>query len=548
MEAQCIGVVRHAERADSMFAFLNGTRWHQTQEAQDWPTDPPLSDAGLVHARRMAADARIFAEGARTTIQVVVTSPYFRCVQTAVALCLELGQHTVLLVDRELGEVYGPSVMGEREPAAPSRPVSHLFEYCGRHGVHCKARAIGKWPTWPENLQGARRRYATRFLTLLQRAKTVRRNFLLITHADCVGAALRMMPSHADSHVESIDFGGMFFAKRQARPEVQERPGLEDASQRLVRFSEVVPTPEEAREDSPSFWAGAKKCCSLSAWEEDRAPQASRLEGSEAFSIRASEGWVVQTSDMTLQRRAGGAPGANFTKRVKRIARESAFTCEKVVSLLVGLPESSLQGEELQVPASTRQPTTLSFSTFLFGASDIGNVSDLGDSRHSTETCLLGSSLACVESTPQCAAELDVLQSPGARHVLPLRSWGPATSQDLVSAAIMKLGRGEERVLSATCARRPSLTPRARSARRVPALARPTSPRSPISPASFAPGASEGQEVRECLHSLASASPDKGEPQESGAPTKCSELAAVRQEVALKGLEGSILLRRRSRA
>ena len=55
-------------------------------------------------------------------MRVVVSSPFFRCVQTACEICLALGgpeEDVILLLDRELGEVYGPSMMGAEEPKTP---------------------------------------------------------------------------------------------------------------------------------------------------------------------------------------------------------------------------------------------------------------------------------------------------------------------------------------------------------------------------------------------------------------------------------------------
>ena len=40
-----------------------------------------------------------------------------------------------LLVDRSVGEVYGPSVMGDSEPTDIVRPVSDAIKYCREQGV-----------------------------------------------------------------------------------------------------------------------------------------------------------------------------------------------------------------------------------------------------------------------------------------------------------------------------------------------------------------------------------------------------------------------------
>ena len=51
LPTQLFGVVRHAERADGVFAFWEGGRWSSSEDGRRFPLDPPLSDAGLDQAR-----------------------------------------------------------------------------------------------------------------------------------------------------------------------------------------------------------------------------------------------------------------------------------------------------------------------------------------------------------------------------------------------------------------------------------------------------------------------------------------------------------------
>eukprot|EP00928_Gymnodinium_smaydae_P088227 TRINITY_DN72334_c0_g1_i1.p1 TRINITY_DN72334_c0_g1~~TRINITY_DN72334_c0_g1_i1.p1 ORF type:complete len:266 (+),score=38.39 TRINITY_DN72334_c0_g1_i1:62-859(+) len=212
--SQFFAVVRHAERADGLFAFTGDMRWCQTDDYRHWQFDPPLSNCGHAQAKEMAATLQDASERQGSPINVVISSPYARCIQTAVAICQELPRAR-LLVDRSLGEVFGPSVMGETEPICPVRPLSDVMEYCEQQGVTFNGSTLGKWPSWPEDLKAARRRFANRFLTYLHRASKAKRNFVLVTHGDCVGAALAMMPSHAEQRVERIEYGGMFVCWRK---------------------------------------------------------------------------------------------------------------------------------------------------------------------------------------------------------------------------------------------------------------------------------------------------------------------------------------------
>ncbi|CAJ1373293.1 unnamed protein product [Effrenium voratum] len=89
---QLFGVVRHAERADGVFAIWEGTRWCSSDDGRRFPLDPPLSDAGLDQADGMGRRISSFAEQKGTSFHVVVCSPYARCVQTAVKICKQLGR------------------------------------------------------------------------------------------------------------------------------------------------------------------------------------------------------------------------------------------------------------------------------------------------------------------------------------------------------------------------------------------------------------------------------------------------------------------------
>lgn len=222
-DVQLIGISRHAERADASWALVNGSWWHRTEDFAQWPTDPPLSDNGVEQAQEMGREVRMFAEQAGAQIHVIVTSPYWRCIQTSAEICRELGESTKVLIDRTLGEVYGPSVMGNSEPHDSVRPISEAFRYFKDRGVCYEHKSIGKNPEWPEDLRKARWRFATRVLTYMRRSVKTRRNFLVVSHADCVGAALALMPSEAGKFLEKVGYGGMFLAKRGIEPAERRR-------------------------------------------------------------------------------------------------------------------------------------------------------------------------------------------------------------------------------------------------------------------------------------------------------------------------------------
>jgi broad specificity phosphatase PhoE len=211
---QFAGVLRHTERADATWAEVEGDFWHNTDDMKNWPLDPPLSDNGVEAAREMGQRVAKAAEEFNTAVDVVVSSPFLRCIQTAIEVCCKMGPKTRLLVDYSLSEIYGPCVMGLMEPQRTTRSMDHILQLCRSRGVDCEPECVGQWPCWPENVQAARRRFATRYLTYLQRSLRVRRNFLIVSHADCVGASLSMMPAEVGSAVNSVEYGGMFLAHR----------------------------------------------------------------------------------------------------------------------------------------------------------------------------------------------------------------------------------------------------------------------------------------------------------------------------------------------
>ena len=218
---QFIGVLRHTERFDSAFATLDGGYWLGSRESKEFPYDPPLSDNGVSHATQIGQNVRRATNEFDVVVHSVATSPYLRCVQTALEVCCQLGPDTNLIVDCSLGELYGPHCMGTTEPkkAPLIRDIRHIVQLCRSRGITCEPQYVGQWPTWPEDLQSARRRFAKCFLKYLRRSVRVRRNFLIVSHADCVGSALSMMPSQGVAIVEKIEFGGMLLAHRLLRPE-----------------------------------------------------------------------------------------------------------------------------------------------------------------------------------------------------------------------------------------------------------------------------------------------------------------------------------------
>eukprot|EP00931_Biecheleriopsis_adriatica_P120712 TRINITY_DN95812_c0_g1_i1.p1 TRINITY_DN95812_c0_g1~~TRINITY_DN95812_c0_g1_i1.p1 ORF type:complete len:397 (-),score=42.93 TRINITY_DN95812_c0_g1_i1:36-1226(-) len=202
-------VVRHEDRADSLdAAFVCGKHWCKTDDFTKWPLDPPLSDSGLSKAAEVGHRLRELSDECGSRVNIVLSSPYHRCIQTASAIRQVLGPDTPLLVDLSLGEVFGPCVLGESKPNLP------CVRFQDGSSKQPRFKTAGSWPVWPESINSARQRFANRFLRYLNRSLGKCRNFVIVTHADAVAAALCVMPSMIGD-IQCIQPGGLVFARRQ---------------------------------------------------------------------------------------------------------------------------------------------------------------------------------------------------------------------------------------------------------------------------------------------------------------------------------------------
>eukprot|EP00429_Kryptoperidinium_foliaceum_P039613 CAMPEP_0176176672 /NCGR_PEP_ID=MMETSP0120_2-20121206/90492_1 /TAXON_ID=160619 /ORGANISM="Kryptoperidinium foliaceum, Strain CCMP 1326" /LENGTH=1030 /DNA_ID=CAMNT_0017514717 /DNA_START=86 /DNA_END=3175 /DNA_ORIENTATION=+ len=421
-QSQVFGVVRHAERADSVYGIYQGTRWTQTEDFLKYPMDPPLSDVGLEAAFEETAQ-RIakFAVENNARIPIVVTSPYFRCVQTAAQVCRALGPDVRLLIDNSLGEVYGPAVMGEREPISPTRPMDQIVQWCRSRGVKCMSKTIGKWPEWPEDLQAARRRYADRFLTFLQRSIVAKRNFVLVTHGDCVGATVTMMPSQGGSKLEKVEYGGMFLGKRKDQRSKDKVDGATSGRRSPSsppldsRMKGILPCetlhsddePDEEAEaiDNPRFWKEVSRLDKPleGGWMQSSAPPGTVREFLPPEPPKASDGWQVETYDLVLRSKSRPTTATEvFTKKMSSLVKNSKFSREQIERLLGELSDKPLGDTDesintLAMQARTRVDTTgrtsTNVSTLLFGASEFGTHSEIGDNYGDEGTVITSSSI-----------------------------------------------------------------------------------------------------------------------------------------------------------
>ncbi|CAK9087737.1 Serine/threonine-protein phosphatase [Durusdinium trenchii] len=207
--AVVLGVLRHGERADESSSF---NEWGCSADAASYPHDCPLTSRGCWQIQQLAQ------EFAQLEIKVVISSPFLRCVQTALIVAEECQAEAVLL-DEELGEVFGPAVF-ESEVPWPPRDWTVLLKTLEAMGCRCDrlklGRILGRRPQWPETIQAARVRYAKRFLDYMRRCRHTRRNCILVSHGHMLPVCASILPELQDRKVASVEYGAALVATWQA--------------------------------------------------------------------------------------------------------------------------------------------------------------------------------------------------------------------------------------------------------------------------------------------------------------------------------------------
>lgn len=393
---QLCGVIRHTERADGADAMGEGESWHCTEDMHKWPLDPPLSDHGVAAAKTLGQRVlHLTKEAAGTEVHVIVSSPYLRCIQTALEVCVALGPDTRLLVDRSLGEIYGPMAMGlmEPNPECTVHPAEYILDLCSKRGVACEPQYVGESPIWPESLRAARRRFAGRFLTYLRRSLRVRRNFLIVSHADCVGAAHSMMPSEVGFVLDQVKYGGMFLAQRQFNsgcisprrrscPAILKlSPGADSAKtheqcEQGCESDSPCSTRAESKASDPSVASVQEQCKQGVESEPLRSPSPLAHQYSPRSVL--GDGWQVKCYDLKRGRAQEGEQ-VPLERRLSELASDSSFSHRLIEQLLVmQLSDLPLNRDAIGCGGCVKAPlqelslednASLSNSTVVFGAS-----------------------------------------------------------------------------------------------------------------------------------------------------------------------------------
>lgn len=198
-------VMRHGHRQDE--ADLTWTH------GATRPWDPPLSTKGRTQAREAAGGV------CGLQVDLVVTSPFKRCLQTSAELVAELGlPQGSWLVDWGLSEVCDPRILLHGRPdcehMAKGRPIDSWMwggatlaealdmfsESCAEQlpslRVRPEPREGSRPPPFPEALEGGLKRYCRAVQQLVWSYPG--KNLLVVTHGECVRAVVNMVEPRAE--------------------------------------------------------------------------------------------------------------------------------------------------------------------------------------------------------------------------------------------------------------------------------------------------------------------------------------------------------------
>lgn len=212
---QTLVLLRHSEREDRV-----NVNYKQTEEGKVWPHDCPITANGVQLARDVAKEMLDLHKEVRFT--VVVSSPYRRCLETAAEVAKKL--KLPVMIDQEMGEVWDHEMSQDPPPWRTANQLKTLVKPLKMNvinpaletedpvtngGIKC----FGKPPNWPESLDDAKARYAVRIETYIERSADTEQNFLIVTHADAVAAALALF-ERGGADIKDMDFCARVIARR----------------------------------------------------------------------------------------------------------------------------------------------------------------------------------------------------------------------------------------------------------------------------------------------------------------------------------------------
>eukprot|EP01064_Diplonema_japonicum_P003414 TRINITY_DN12200_c0_g1_i1.p1 TRINITY_DN12200_c0_g1~~TRINITY_DN12200_c0_g1_i1.p1 ORF type:complete len:289 (+),score=52.79 TRINITY_DN12200_c0_g1_i1:41-868(+) len=192
---QFVYTVRHGEREDAV-----DDNW---VKLSDRPYDPPLTADGRQQAKEVAT--KLLQLPRNETPNVVISSPYIRCLQTAAIIYHELKKGSSdevpiaskIIVHHDLSEVQEPrtlssTVRPEFEDDKVEAAVLTVLKGLAEDGVFSESDlpnvvVHGIQPPFPESHRQANARYDHAFTDILPSS---RQNTVLVTHGIAIGRSI----------------------------------------------------------------------------------------------------------------------------------------------------------------------------------------------------------------------------------------------------------------------------------------------------------------------------------------------------------------------
>jgi broad specificity phosphatase PhoE len=207
---QRVAVVRHANRED----HLHPAAWFGSPEGQRHPYDTPITFDGEERARSVG-------EKAPDAFDVIVCSPYMRCLMTGCEIAKI--KKIPIMFDNGLGEIFDDTYMPQNnEGKKQIRRPKALGEFLKREYPGVKAighdpklpflKVYGPHPVFPEDWRKALARFEERFEHILTECARRRLHPIIVTHADAV---VNLFEAITGSSAEKVDYCGWFVGERR---------------------------------------------------------------------------------------------------------------------------------------------------------------------------------------------------------------------------------------------------------------------------------------------------------------------------------------------
>jgi len=209
---QTMVILRHSERKDYV-----DPSYLTSEEGKQWPNDAPLTPYGVALAAEVAHE--ILELHATANFAAVAVSPYRRCLETAAEVAKLLKRPVI--VDQEIGEVWDGHIPKEPNPFRLGTELTDMLAVLGVESANPVLEAggikvFGKVGNWPESLEDAKKRYLVRIQSYVEHSLEVERNYILVTHADAVSAAVQMF-GQGTVDVQNVDFCARLTASRSIK-------------------------------------------------------------------------------------------------------------------------------------------------------------------------------------------------------------------------------------------------------------------------------------------------------------------------------------------